>query len=133
MAKRNIEVVKITLDVDLEQEIRDASKSISEDTRNAIDTVIAETKQKQEEKDQKKAKKESKQKDIDDKLEVCLQKLLGASKDSPISSDEIKQIMEMDSLSGIMLRVRKAVKEKSLSVCKRTIKKVTHYWIEQNG
>ena len=133
MAKRNIEVVKVTLDVDLEQEIRDASKNISEDTKNAIDIVVAETKKKQEEKDQKKSEKESKQKDIDDKLEICLQKLLGASKDSPISSNEIKQIMEMDSLSGIMLRVRKVIKDKSLSISKRTIKKVTHYWIEQNG
>ena len=49
MAKRNIEVVKVTLDVDLEQEIRDASKNISEDTKNAIDIVVAETKKKQEE------------------------------------------------------------------------------------
>ena len=124
MAKRNIEVVKIDIDVDIEQEIRKAARNVSEDTKKAIDIIVSEAQEKQ----QKKQESIKQKQDATDRTSQCLEKLLLATPEKPLHSDEIKSIMDMTNLSAIMLRLKNTLKDGKIK--KRKLNKANHYWVE---
>jgi len=126
VAKRNIEVVNIDIGVDIEQEIRKAARNISEDTRKAIDIIVSEAQEKQ----QKKQESFKQKQDVADKTTQCLEKLLLATREKPLHSDEMKSMMNMTNLSGIMTRLKHALKDGQIKKRKLNKAKGTRgkYW-----
>ena len=101
--------------MDIEQEIFKAAMDISEDTKKAIDNAAEEINRKQEQKIEDKLQKEQAKTEFEDNLQKCYELLDSATSHNPVLGDTLLEMAGADNLSGLMLRLRNAMKKQNIT------------------
>ena len=130
MGDKDYDIITIDLKIDIEKEILNASRNISEDTRKAIDNLVKTSENKKREDKEQKEQKEQQKEQWSDDIKLCYKMLEAGTQHNPVIGENFLKHANTDNLSGLMIRIRnyhKKLKTDKTIAKKRFLGKTAYY------